>query len=261
LDRFTARLTIALLVSGRVRLRRKEFLMRFSYSLFLMTFFCASLCAPGQENSPFFAADAAGIISGTVLDAYGQLAGGARVCISLTSGDPGSGQTIQTACPISADKYGEFQLDHLKIGTYTVAASEAGDQFFSGSETGQKITITATSPYARATLRLRPGGVLLGSVIDAVNGKPVKQFQVQYIELDDQGGGASMEQHGKFRVVVPVATDLVVIVTARGYKGWVYTDSDNRSHPVLRLASGEQKEREIELQPLFQGNLPEPAPQ
>src|SRR5205823_2535436 len=151
-----------------------------------------------------------GIIAGTVLDANGQVAEGARVCIAATSGDSKSGTTTQTTvCPISADKYGQFQLEHLKTGTYTVFATDA-DQSLRGNERGQKVTLTADAPYAHASLRLKPGGILLGSVTDAVSGKPIEQFQVQYVELDRQGsGGSTFGAHGKFRIVVPVATDLV----------------------------------------------------
>ena len=56
---------------------------------------------------------------------------------------------------------------------------------------------------------------------------------------------------------LPASSDLVVIVTAQGYKGWVYTDSDDQSRPVLRMAAGEQKELDIELQPLPAGTLQE----
>lgn len=233
--------------------------MRFSYQLLLIFVLGADLFALAQENLPFFADGARGTIAGTVLDATGQVAEGARVCISVTSHDSDSGAINHiSSCPISTDKYGQFQFEHLKTGTYAVFAMDAGDQSLSGDEKGQEITLTANSPYAHATLHLKPGGILLGSVTDAGSGKPVRQFQVQYVELDRQGGGSTFGQHGKFRVVVPVATDLVVIVIAQGYKGWVYTDSDDQSRPVLRVAAGEQKELDIELQPLPPGTVPGP---
>jgi hypothetical protein len=232
--------------------------MRFSYQLLLIFVLGAALFALAQENLPFFADGARGTIAGTVLDATGQVAEGARVCISVISGDPKSGMTTEFICPSSADKYGEFQLEHLKIGAYEVFAQDAADHSSMEAEKGQKVTLIATAPYAHVTLRLKPGGILLDSVTDAASGKPVEQFQVQYVELDQQGGGSTFGQHGKFRVVVPVATDLVVIVAAQGYKGWVYTDSDDQSRPVLRVAAGEQKELDIELQPMPPGTVPGP---
>ena len=227
--------------------------MRSNCHLLLMFLLSVNLFAPGQENSPFFAAGANGMISGTVLDANGQVAEGARVCISLTSGDPKSGMTTEIACPISADKYGQFQFEHLKVGTYRVFAQNAAEHSAVDAEKGLKATLTADGPYAHVTLRLKPGGILLGSVTDASSGKPVEQFELQYVELDHQGGGTSFEQNGKFWVVVPVATDLVIILTAQGYQGWVYTDSDNQSRPMLKVAAGERKQLDIELQPLPPG--------
>ena len=228
--------------------------MRFSCQLLLIFVLSATLPTLAQEKSPFFADEARGMIAGTVLDANGQVAEGARVCLSVSYGDRNSGITTESSCPISADKYGQFQFEHLKIGSYTVFAKDA-DESLDGNKKGQQVTLTANSPYTHVTLHLKPGGTLLGSVTDAGSGKPVRQFQVQYVELDRQGGRSSFGQHGKFRVVVPVASDLVVIVTAQGYKGWVYTDSDDRSRPVLRVAAGEQKELDIELQPLTPGTV------
>jgi len=37
---------------------------------------------------------------------------------------------------------------------------------------------------------------------------------------------------------------------AAGYKGWVYTDAASPSRPVLRVASGEKKMMNIQLEPL-----------
>ena len=229
--------------------------MRFSCQLFLIFVLSATLPTLAQEKSPFFADEARGMIAGTVLDANGQVAEGARVCLSVSYGDRNSGISTESSCPISADKYGQFQFEHLKIGSYTVFAGDAADLSGVDAQQGPKVTLTADTPYAHVTLHLKPGGTLLGSVTDAGSGKPVLQFQVQYVELDRQGGRSSFGQHGKFRVVVPVASDLVVIVTAQGYKGWVYTDSDDQSRPVLRVAAGEQKELDIELQPLTPGTV------
>jgi hypothetical protein len=224
--------------------------MRFSCQLLLLFVLSATLSAWAQEDSPFIADGARGMIAGTVLDANGQVAEGARVCLSVSSGGPNSGVTTEIACSISADKYGQFQLEHLKMGTYTVFAQDAADHSSMNEGKGPKVTLTADTPYAHVALRLKPGGILLGSVTDAVSGKPVQQFQVHYIVLDRQGAGSTFGEHGKFRLVVPVATDLVVIVIAQGHKGWVYTDSDDQSRPALRVAAGEQKELDIELQPL-----------
>lgn len=51
-------------------------------------------------------------------------------------------------------------------------------------------------------------------------------------------------------MVAPIASDLIVFVTASGYKGWVYAGDPNSTRPVLRLGSGEPKILDIELEPL-----------
>jgi hypothetical protein len=242
-------------ISGSGKLTRKESVMRFSYQLLLIFVLSATLPTLAQEKSPFFADEARGMIAGTVLDANGQVAESARVCLAVSYGDRNSGITTESSCPISADKYGQFQFEHLKIGSYTVFAGDAADLSGVDAEQGPKVTLTADTPYAHVTLHLKTGGILLGSVINASSGKPVRQFRVQYQELNREGSGGAYARDGHFRMVVPPTSDLVVIVTAQGYKGWVYTDSDDQSRPVLRVAAGEQKELDIELQPLTPGTL------
>lgn len=224
--------------------------MRLSRPLVLICVLNGALFALPQENSPFFDARANGMISGTVVEANGQVAEGARVCISVTSGNSGSGITTEMTCPISADKYGQFQLERLKIGAYRVFAQDAADDSSMEADKGPKVTLTDNAPYAHVTLRLKSGGILVASVTDALSGKPVRQFRVQYEEINREGSGGGYAHDGHFRTVVPPDSDLVVIVTAQGYKGWVYTDSDIQSRPVLRVAAGQEKKLEIELQPL-----------
>ena len=39
-------------------------------------------------------------------------------------------------------------------------------------------------------------------------------------------------------------------VSAKGYKGWVYTDDSNPAQPAVRLASDERRVLDIGLEPL-----------
>jgi len=64
------------------------------------------------------------------------------------------------------------------------------------------------------------------------------------------GSGGTRSDDGEFRMTVSTACDPVIFVSARGYKGWVYTDPSDPSHPTLRINSGEQKRFDIELEPL-----------
>jgi len=92
--------------------------------------------------------------------------------------------------------------------------------------------------------------MLIGSVRDSVTGKRVDKIRVLYTAATDErvgGGTASGYMGGNFSLNLPTATDFVIIVTAPGYKPWIYND------PVeglaLHLAPGEQKWVDIEMVP------------
>lgn len=87
---------------------------------------------------------------------------------------------------------------------------------------------------------------------DAVTGRPIEHPNVEYIARDgDAAGGGLGGEYGKgqFRVVVPASTDLVLIIQARGYRGWIYTDPNSPSRPVLQLVPGEQRHLDVFLEP------------
>jgi len=50
--------------------------------------------------------------------------------------------------------------------------------------------------------------------------------------------------------IVPPDVDVIVEVHADGYRRWFYVDPSNPSQPVLRVAPGEEKHLEVELEPL-----------
>ena len=189
---------------------------------------------------------AVGRIMGTVLNEDGQLVDHAKVCTTVASG---VGTEIN--CRVSTNKDGRFQIEHLKTGTYGVFAEKEEEGYtIENQSPGQKVEITVEQSSAIVTVRLRArGGILIGSVKDKTSGKLVEAISVRYMDVD-KGGGGFTRANGNFRITVPTATDLVVAVSAEGYKSWVYTDPSDPSHPVLRLASGDQRLLDIELEPL-----------
>jgi hypothetical protein len=192
-----------------------------------------------------------GVIAGTVLNEEGQLVDHSQVCTQITSGSK-----TEIGCPVFTDKDGRFQIENAKFGTYAVFAIKEDDGYSIENQDAreQKITITPDAPWANVTIQLKPkGGILIGSVKDKASGHPVKEIQAHYMVISGTGaggGGAAYHRNGEFRLIVPTACDLVVAVSAPGYKGWVYTDPSNPSRPVLRMSSGEWKELDIELEPL-----------
>ncbi len=193
----------------------------------------------------------AGTIAGIVLNEDGDPVYHAHICLSVSI----RRNETNTNCRVSmSNDGGTFAIEHVKPGTYGLFAIKQEDGYsIENQQSGQLVNITANQPYANITIHMKPkGGVLLGAVKDAVTGKPIEHPNVQYIALDGEaaGGWLGDRGNGQFRVVVPAATDVVLIVQARGYKGWIYIDPNNPSRPVLRLAPGEQKQFNIVLEPL-----------
>lgn len=192
-----------------------------------------------------------GTIAGIVLNEAGEPVDHAQICLSVSIRK----NETSINCRVSTSHDGgTFAIEHLKPGTYGLFAIKQEDGYsIENQERGQVVNITANQPYANITIHMMPkGGVVLGAVKDAVTGKPIEHPNVQYVALDGEGegGGLADRGNGQFRIVVPAATDVVLIVQARGYKGWIYTDPDNPSRPVLQFAPGEQKHFDIILEPL-----------
>jgi uncharacterized surface anchored protein len=88
----------------------------------------------------------------TVLDEDGQLVEHVNACTSATSGNH-----TGINCLFPTDKDGRFTIEHLKIGTYQVfAINEAEGYSIQNQSPGHEVTLTADSPWANVTVRLRP---------------------------------------------------------------------------------------------------------
>jgi hypothetical protein len=188
-----------------------------------------------------------GRITGTVMDEHGQFVEGATVCLSIGL----EGASTSSTCEIFTD-HGQFKIPKVKFGTYGVFAINVAEGYsIENQNPGLKVTVSAANPSPEVTVRLRPGGaVLSGTVLDRSNGKPVKAVFVQYLDVDGKASGSSpLNTDGEFLVTLPPDCDLVIIVSANGYKGWVYTDPLNPTRPVLRLRAGERKQIDIQLDP------------
>jgi hypothetical protein len=190
------------------------------------------------------------LVTGTVLNQEGQPIANANVCI-VTTVKPNNTTTM---CNNVTDQAGHFEIQHVAMGSFEVLAVKEEDGYARFNRmTGDqiKVVLTLQEPTANVTIKLGPkAGMLIGSVRDSVTGKPVDKIRVIYTAATDErsgGGSASGYMNGEFRVNLPTASDFIVIVTAPGYKPWIYND------PVeglsLRLASGEQKSLDIELVP------------
>jgi hypothetical protein len=193
-------------------------------------------------------AQGGGRITGTVWDENGQLVNDAKLCVMVKSGN-----TTSINCNVArTDRNGQFQIENLKIDEYDVfAVNEEEGYSIQNQSPGEKVLLTEENSAPDITIRLRPrGAVLLGAVTDKFSGKPVRNVWVNYLDLDGKASGTSLiASDGRIRVPIPTECGLVIVVSAKRYKGWVYTDPANPTRPVLRLHSGEHKTLSIQLEP------------
>jgi len=219
------------------------------FSLLLLVSSAISSWAQANVSSK-----AEGGITGTVLTEDNQLAVGAMACISQTFGN-----STAISCRFSTDKDGRFTIEHLKPGKYQVfAINDAEGYSIDNQRPGQQdVAITAEQPWANITVQMRSrGGILAGTITDKLSGKSITLAQMMVTAIDKNGDGSTASVNGtNFNVPIPADCDVLVLVMAKGYKGWFYTDT-GASRPVLKLASGERKVLNIQLEPLTPDSAP-----
>ncbi|MFZ0319094.1 MAG: carboxypeptidase-like regulatory domain-containing protein [Candidatus Sulfotelmatobacter sp.] len=160
-----------------------------------------------------------GRITGTVLDELGQPINEARVCSALTSAPKPISE-----CYVKTDSTGQFQIDHLPMGTIEVSASkgEDGYQDFYPPAHIQRVILTPQDPLATVISRLGPkAGILIPSVTDKVTGKVLRDFWVQWKVLDGSMAGTTGFSSVSTRASVPAGRDLSLSMSAKGYGRWV----------------------------------------
>jgi hypothetical protein len=91
------------------------------------------------------------------------------------------------------------------------------------------------------------------NVTDRQTGKRVDTFFVRWITDTSSAcsGNGNFMRAGTsgVRVSIRAATDMLIEVSATGYKSWYFSDPSDPSRPVLRLESGEEKTLNAELVP------------
>jgi Carboxypeptidase regulatory-like domain len=183
-----------------------------------------------------------GRISGIVLNEDGQPVTHASVCVSLAG-------SSMTECRVQTNETGQFEIEHMSMGTFHVFATKDEDGYSGENQRGLKVVLSTQDPGANITIKLDPkAGMLVGTVRDSLTAKPVHEIQVAYVSTEGKGNGSAGTYNGEFRVNVPTTSDYIIVVSAPGYKSWIYIDPTDQS-PSLRLASREQKSLDIELVP------------
>jgi hypothetical protein len=217
--------------------------------LSLVLFITALLHCYGQGTK----AVVRGGITGFVGTEDQQPAIDAQVCLETQSGN-----TTSSTCRWSVGSDGHFTIDQLPIGSFQVFAIDQGLGYsIENQRPGQRVQITSNQPWQDITIQMRkPGGIVSGSITDSLTGKPIRPAWISYSGLDCNASGSTsrINESGAFDLTVPPNCDLVVMVTADGYRGWVFADPANPSRPVLNLAAGQRKHLDIRLEPVQTGS-------
>jgi Carboxypeptidase regulatory-like domain len=176
---------------------------------------------------------AEGVITGIVLDEQGQPIKEAQIVITLwrISGDgsiQGQGKDGGTT-----DEAGRFRVDHVPMGKISVEASKHEEGYpphFGGPGGIETVTLTPGQPVAEVVLKLGPkAGMLLPTVKDKRTGKPINDFLVHWVVIDpnepnQMASGSAGVSRWTRSVTLPPEKDLIVTISKRGYKKWLYGD-------------------------------------
>ena len=205
------------------------------------------------KPTPASAEEDMGVIQGTVIYEDGNPVNGATVYASAIFG-LGAG-IIPNA---KTDKTGHFAITHLLLGKYAVTGEKQDEDYprmvdrFYNSDKFQTVTLTSQHFTASVTVRLGPkAGVLVGTVADALTNAPINacaEFR-RAKEPNNRVVGTGLV-NGKYRVLIPSNTDVLIKVWYQGHKSWYYPGTINKTQSQpLNLKPGEEKELDIRLEP------------
>jgi hypothetical protein len=138
----------------------------------------------------------------------------------------------------------------LALRNYHVYASKPQDGYpeadpaYSG-ENQAAIALSGDQPSGSVVISLRKAGMLITDVRDKSTGKPVSAFYKLSVPRGWQRQGQL-----SYPLLFHPSTDVMLEVSASGYKTWFHSDASNPSRPLpLRLESGEKRSLRIELEP------------
>jgi hypothetical protein len=227
--------------------------MRFITAVLLTLTACAlwAQTQPGIDQPP--TGQPEGRIIGVVTNDDGEPIGGASLCTRIVNPNGDS-----TSCGgTQSGAKGQFEIRSMPMGKIGVYAHKEMDGYWQDNEATKMmktVQLTPELPTARVVLKIgqKPAGLIV-NVTDRQTGKPVDTFSVRWITDTSSvcSGNGIFGRAGTSGVRVPIraATDVVVEVSATGYKSWYFSDPSDPTRPVLRLESGEEKTLNAELVP------------
>lgn len=200
------------------------------------------------------ASQPAGIITVRVVDQAGNPVSGANVWML-----PADGKIHVSAVPeCTTDDSGTCARDHLEFGRYVVTAGKESDGYpnmglnlFRHDKQPLFAEITPGVPDATVAFTLGPKAAsIVLNVIDASSGAPVKNPVITLRPAEHPNAYLTIGHHMNSRVLIPTDEDILVQVSAEGYKPWSIETQPGATHAnAVRLHSGETREFTASLQP------------
>ena len=193
-----------------------------------------------------------GSIVGTIVDEDGKPVLGPSVTYSISTATGASTSAWGSNTP-----NGEFELTQLPLGKVELNASAPLSGYWHNDASPYKQTVVLTQANPTAHVRLKVGpkpAVLVLMVSDRITGKPIDHFMIRTIGADGGGAAAGLAyfpqtDDGGREVPVSPFFDVLLGVTAKGYKNWFYSNPADPSDPSLHLESGERKVVQVTMQP------------
>jgi hypothetical protein len=202
--------------------------------------------------APYSPCQLAGSIQGTVVNEKGMPVPVAQVRVDPLDGRPRADAVLI----VETDRSGHFLVSNLELESYKLFAmkeslgyADTAAAFYSNN-VFPTVTLTASVPTVDITLRVGPpAGVLSGRVSSAVSGDPVPGA-ILLRRVLDPGYWISMSQKPDYRVLLPPSAEVIVEVSAPGFKTWYYGGpSDALKRAPIRLESGKEMKLDIQLEP------------
>jgi hypothetical protein len=209
----------------------------------------ALLCLP--YGFLWAAAERPGIVRGIVVDDSGAPVAAVQVSIDLSDGLPKVAPVRMT----ETDKNGHFLIGNLEFGSYKVFAMKEAAGYpntsfaFYSNQIFATATLTAKEPAVDLILKVGPmAGITTGLVTDEKNIPINATFLLR--RASDPDSWISMSQRPEYRILVPPKTDVLLEVSAPGYKTWYYGGAyDLMKRGPIRLESREEMKLDVQLQP------------
>lgn len=200
-----------------------------------------------------------GVITGAVLDEHGNPVVKAKVLIT----EKGVFVAHRVLQFHETDADGRFRVAHVNWGTYIVTVGKENAGY---ADTGLGlhcnndypiVALTEYSPTADVTLKLGPkAGILdLEPVTDELTGREIRSAAITLRCADDNDFFISKSTTEE-RILVPALTNVVVNITAAGYKPWPAPDRTAAEGRIFLRPEQTQK-LQVRLQPEETGSAGE----